>query len=140
MGVSLNITTEAWGVDDKSWLKHQFGFDTARSCTLNASLFTADHLLDGIIPSGIVLGRVTASGLYGPYDNAASDGRQVAVGFLLNGARVRRDADETGTITRIAGQFLWQCIVNESKLPNFVAATGKIDGPGKADLIHVRFE
>lgn len=31
---------------------------------------------------GTVLGRITTSGLYGPYDDAATDGRQTAVGIL----------------------------------------------------------
>lgn len=40
----------------------------------------------GMCPTGLVLGRITASGAnlgkYAPYDNAATDGRQVAAGVL----------------------------------------------------------
>lgn len=36
------------------------------------------------IVSGTVLGKVTATGKYKPYSNAASDGTEVAVGILYN--------------------------------------------------------
>lgn len=38
----------------------------------------------GIVKAGTVLGLVTASGLYKPYDNDATDGSETAVGVLLN--------------------------------------------------------
>lgn len=42
--------------------------------------------------AGLVLGKVTSSGLYAPYSNAASDGTEVAVGVLAE----RVETDEFG--------------------------------------------
>jgi hypothetical protein len=139
-GISLDITSEQWNTDDKSWLKHQLGFDTARPCTLDPALFGATELINGAIASGTVVGKVTASGLFGPYDPDGADGRETAVGLLLNGARLVRDANETGTNTGIATAFIWQGIVDESKLPALAGTEGIVDAAAKADLPHVRFE
>jgi hypothetical protein len=53
---------------------------------------TIDHLLvpadaDGrrIIKGGTALGKVTATGKYGPYSNALADGREVGTGLLFPG-------------------------------------------------------
>jgi len=35
------------------------------------------------LPSGLVLGQITASGKYGPYDDGASDGREDAAGIMV---------------------------------------------------------
>ncbi|MFJ9371385.1 head decoration protein [Nocardia sp. NPDC101769] len=37
-----------------------------------------------VMVPGVVLGKITATGKYGPYDPNASDGRQTATGFLLS--------------------------------------------------------
>jgi hypothetical protein len=73
---------------------------------LNGDLFPAGTFPDGVVPSGTVLGIVTATGLAGPYDDAALDGRQTAVGHLVNETRVKaggRDLQavlHAGTVTR----------------------------------------
>lgn len=36
----------------------------------------------GVLPAGQVLGKVTASGKYAPYSNAANDGTEAAAGIL----------------------------------------------------------
>lgn len=76
-------------VEDRSWLGDADGTDSCRSITLVSALFVqATHFPDGVLRSGIVLGRITAAGatqgMYGPYSDAAVDGRQVAKGFLFN--------------------------------------------------------
>lgn len=35
-----------------------------------------------VIPSGVAVGLITATGLYGPFDTAAADGRQTLAGFI----------------------------------------------------------
>ena len=140
MGISLNITTESWGVDSKHWLASRKGFDTCRSVTLDLSKFVAAHYSGGYIPSGTVLGKVTATGLYGPYDDAATDGRQTATGFLFDGVRV---ADKDGnSFTASGAAMLWEGIVLTSKLPAFAGtAAGELDANGQTDLANfVRFE
>lgn len=140
MGISLNITSQSWGVDSKDWLAARKGFDTCRSITLDLSKFVAAHYANGFIPSGTVLGKVTATGLYGPYDNAANDGREAATGFLFDAVRV---ADSDGnSFTRSGAAMLWEGIVLTGKLPQFAGtAAGEIDANGQTDLAaFVRFE
>lgn len=62
---------------------------TARTVTLDADTVAADSNGDKILRAGTVLGRITASGQYGPYDDAAGDGRDVAVGILLTTVNLR---------------------------------------------------
>ena len=78
--MDLSVVTETFGQDDQSWIGAAHGIDLARSITLDTSAFTeATHYPDGYILSGTPLGRITATGLYGPYDNTtpATDGREV---------------------------------------------------------------
>lgn len=72
-GINLKVTTDSWSAGDLSWLKSRKGFDTCRSITLDLSLFAAAHYADGKIPSGIALGKVTASGKYGPYTGTTEE-------------------------------------------------------------------
>lgn len=39
---------------------------------------------EGVLEAGAVLGKITASGKFGAYDNAATDGTQTAVGVLYS--------------------------------------------------------
>ena len=81
---------------------------------LDFALFTAaTHYPDGFLPSGLVLGRVTAGGLLGPYVSGASDGRQTPVGFLYNATTV-----PTPLSRRIAAAIV-DCfaVISESRLP-----------------------
>lgn len=140
-GINLKVTTESFVTDSKAWMKSQYGFNTARPCTISLAAFGVNERINDMIPSGTVLGKITASGLYGPYDNAAATGVEVAAGLLLNGVRFTRDADETGTMTASGAAFVWQGIVSESKLPVFPSSTkGEIDATGKTDLPQIRWE
>jgi len=53
--------------------------------TLDAALVPADANGDKILRGGTLLGKVTATSRYGPYDNALIDGRQDAKGVLFAG-------------------------------------------------------
>lgn len=82
--MDLSLRTDHFDSDDASWLGSSHGTDAGRSITLDVSTFTeATHYPDGYFPSGLPLGRITASGLYGPYDSEAVDGRATLAGFLL---------------------------------------------------------
>lgn len=97
-----------------------------RTVTLQRSLFDlVTAFPHGFIPSGIVLGKVTATGLWGPYSDAAVDGRTLAVGFLAVGV-----ATPLGSTGNIAAALYWHGEVVESMLP-----TGHgLDAPAKTDL------
>jgi len=96
------------------------------------------HYLNGYIPSGTAIGLVTATGLFGPYDDTAGDGRQTAYGFTYADVRAVR---YNGTIaTKVGtGAVVYDAAVSVAKLP-FQTGTGSIDANGKADLAQIRFE
>ncbi|MEV4037733.1 head decoration protein [Streptomyces umbrinus] len=124
--MNLGLITESFSQDKRDWLQGAHGTDIAPSVTLDVTKFTANtHFPDGYIKSGIPLGKITTGGKYGPYDNAAADGREVCVGFLYTGVEVvtRRGA----TLTSAVGSMLVHCAVKESKLPVAVDAAGKTD-------------
>ena len=124
--MNLGQITETFSQDKRDWLQGNHGTDIALSVTLDVSKFTAGtHYPDGYIKSGIPLGKITTGGKYGPYDDAASDGRQTCVGFLFTGVEVvtRRGV----TVTSTVGSMLVHCAVKESKLPFAVDAAGKVD-------------
>ena len=92
------------------------------SITLDMTKFVpATHYPKGFLPTGLVLGKITATGRYGPYDNTATDGREVAAGFLWEAFTPTADEEVTS---------LWfgPGSIRESKLPL------PIDAPGKVDL------
>lgn len=99
--------------ENQSWIGKSSALEDADSITLDRALFNLVATFpNGFIPSGVVLGRVTASGLYGPYSDAAVDGRTVAVGFLL--ASVPYDRDSTANIV---AALMWHGEIVEANLP-----------------------
>lgn len=96
------------------------------------------HYLNGYIPSGTAIGLVTATGLFGPYDDTASDGRQTCYGLTYGDVRAIR---QNGTVASKVGTgaVVYDAVVSVSKLP-FQSGTGSIDANGKADLPNIRFE
>lgn len=117
--------TETWIAEDRSWLGSRDGTNVTQSITLDTSTFTANtHYPDGYIKSGTVLGRITATNLYGPYSNAASDGREVAAGFLYTSTQVRSGGPDVGA------PLHWRGVIKESMLPT----NHGLDANGKTDL------
>ena len=133
--MDLKIRTESFALnEDRSWLGARLGTDVCRSITLNIALFTkATHFPDGIIKSGTTLGKVTATGLYGPYNNALANGQEVMAGHLFSSVEVPVD-NEAG---KAAGALFWMGIVKEARLP----ANHGLDAAGKTDVAgHIRYE
>lgn len=123
--MNLATSSQSFGVEDQTWLASAHATDTAEPVTLNASLFTlGTHYPNGFLKSGIVLGKVTATGLYGPYNDALSNGQEVAVGILFTSVPLPSTVDST---TKPQGAMLRHAIVIESKLVG-------IDAAGKTDL------
>lgn len=126
--MDLSLKTESFTQDRRDWLGSAHGTDVPVSVTLDVSKFDAeDHYPDGFIKSGIPLGKITATSLYGPYDDTATDGRQTLVGFLFTAQDVnaRRVAS-----TKVVGSMLWHGAIREAKLPVPVDAAGKTDVAG----------
>lgn len=129
--MDLSLKTEAFGSDDQSWLGSAHGTDATESVTLDTSTFTpATHYPGGFFKSGIPLGKITATGKYGPYSDAAADGRQTLVGFLF--AAIKAPTDNT---IDPSGAMLTHGKVRESRLPVAVDAAGKADVAGSIRFV-----
>lgn len=66
----ISVATVNYQVDKRAWLLSPHGTDPGAtpSITLDVSAFTPSvHYPNGYIPSGTPLGKITATGLYGPY-------------------------------------------------------------------------
>ena len=130
----ISVSTKQSHVEKRSWLLSPHGTEpgTTPSGTIGIALFTAGtHYPNGYIPSGTVLGRVTATGLLGPYDDDAVDGRAVAVGHLFSSITVNVGS------TKVGCAYLVHGFVGRSKLPFATDATGGLDTAAEADLKHI---
>jgi hypothetical protein len=130
--VDITVSVDTYEVEDRSWLGSRDGTEFTRTITLDLTKFVlATHFPKGYIPSGMTLGKVTATGLYGPYDNAAADGREVAEGFLFNTTKVK-----TG-VTKAGAPLHWRGVIRTNRLP----VNNGLDVPGRADMAaKFRFE
>jgi len=78
--MDLTPRTETFAVDDQSWLASRHGVGEAVSVTLDTSAFTPSiHYPDGFFKSGIALGKITATGLYGPYASQTNEAQTVTI-------------------------------------------------------------
>lgn len=129
--MDLSLKTETFGGDNQSWLDSAHGQDAATSVTIvpgAAGGFTpATHYPTGTLPSGTPLGKITATGKYGLYDDAATDGRQTLVGFLLVGQKI-------GTAGVIA-PLLRHGRINAAALPFAIDAAARADVAGRIDFV-----
>ncbi len=122
----------SWQAENREWLGSRDGTDVTQTITLCTATFTANtHYPNGFVPSGTVLGVITANGatkgMYGPYDDTATDGRQKAVGFLYSNTKVRSGGPNVGA------PIHWRGIIKSLKLP-FQSGAGALDANGIADL------
>lgn len=123
----ISVSRTQFQVEDRSWLMgpHGTGPGDNPSITLDVSAFTAGtHYPNGYIPSGCHLGRITATGLYGPYDDAVSDGRQTCAGLLVSSVKVPNPAN---TAIDVGGALLVHGFVRLSRLPFALDANGQAD-------------
>lgn len=81
-----------------SFLASEHGMFKRQGITLDASTVGADADGNKFLEAGTVLGEITATGLYGAYDNGASDGREVAKGFLLETVNLKDGNAITGML------------------------------------------
>jgi hypothetical protein len=127
------VITSTYQVENRSWLAGPHGTEpgTTPSITLDITKFVeADHYPDGYIKSGIVVGEITATGLYGPYDPAAVDGRETAKYLLFDSESVRSGQTQATNAGLVHG------FVEEARLP-YTGVTGALDAAAKTDLAHI---
>ena len=125
----ISLTSTDYQVEKRSWILSQFGQNPGEnpSVVLDQSAFTAGtHFPNGFFPSGTLLGKITALStatktVVGPYDNTATDGREVFFGFLHSSVRVPTNGSDPGGAAVVAG------FIKLSKLPITLDAAGQAD-------------
>ncbi|MER7331671.1 MULTISPECIES: hypothetical protein [unclassified Micromonospora] len=127
--MDLTVRTVGYQTEDHSWLGSAHGTEATDKIVLDLSLFTAGtHYPNGFIPSGMTVAKVTTAGanqgMYGPYNNALTNGQEVLAGHLYTNVAVN-----TGS-TRAAGALLNHGKVREANLP----ANHGLDAAGKTDV------
>lgn len=116
--MDLGITTVSTGGSDQSWLASRHGLDNGQPRTLNTSLFTSGTHYDAktkVIPSGVALGIVTATGLAGPFDASATDGREVLDGYLTAPEPIGRTDGSVAPSVIVSA--LVHGIIHQNRLP-----------------------
>lgn len=117
--MDLTTTVSSVGGSDLTWLRSDHGLSNAVDRTLDITKFTSGTHYDAvtkILKSGIPLAKVTATGLYGPYDTTAADGRQLKLdSYSLYEQNLLLDDGTTSVkIAAAAGRHL---IINAALLP-----------------------
>jgi hypothetical protein len=78
--MDLTLRTESFQTENHSWLGSAHGTDATQSITLDTSAFTANtHYPNGYFPSGLPLGKITATGRYGPYAGRTSEQQTITI-------------------------------------------------------------
>ncbi|GAA1154442.1 hypothetical protein F4556_005007 [Kitasatospora gansuensis] len=129
------ITTTANLAHGRPWLASLHGTDQTETVTIDASKLTAGtHYVASTDPtqpysrvlSGVPLGKITASGLYGPYDPAAADGRQILAGLVFDEALFAPGQP------KIPCALLWHGSARASKIPGGIDVTKITASPAGA--------
>ena len=89
----ISVTTTSYQVEKRGWLWGEHGTEPGCNPTItldftNGGFVAGTHYPNGYLPSGLVLGKITATGKYGVYDSAATDGRQNAAALLFSSVKV----------------------------------------------------
>jgi len=138
MVAMLPVRTVTYGGSDPSWLASAHGTLNNRSVTLDLSKFdftpTTGDFLNGMIPSGVVLGKITASGLYGPYDDSLMTGVEVATGFLFSDVDVRAHIEAAGSTTLTGVKALAPMMITGIILVSKLPTNNGLDTAGRVDL------
>lgn len=114
--------------ENQSWIGKTLALRDADSITLDRSAFDLTTAFpNGFIPSGVVLARITATGLYGPYADAGAGGLADAAGFLV--AAVAMDRDSLAT-SDVGAALMWHGEVIIANLP----ANSGLTAAAQADL------
>lgn len=88
----------------------------------------------GLLRSGLILGKVTATGVYKEYDDGDSDGTEVATGILLHPVYLRNPLTKAAFAsgTKVFGEMVvGNAIVDGSGIDG---SDGNLDANGRTDL------
>lgn len=130
----ISVATVNYQVDKRAWLLSPHGTDpgTTPSITLDVSAFASGvHYPNGYIPSGTPLGRITATGLYGPYSvtdevQTITEGGSGLTSYTLTYSG-QTTASISPTATAAEVQAALEALSNIA--PGDVTVTGSAGGP-----------
>ncbi|MFE5483009.1 head decoration protein [Streptomyces sp. NPDC056527] len=114
------ITTQRSVTANSEWLGGRHGTDDTDTITLDITKFTSGaHYVPStdtsqpynLFKSGVPVGKITASGLYGPFDKAAADGRAGLAGLVVAETLFAPAA------TKVPVALLWHGTVRAAKVP-----------------------
>ncbi|MEV4557179.1 head decoration protein [Kitasatospora sp. NPDC049285] len=120
------ITSSTTLTADKAWLVGLHGTDTTETVTLDVTKLTPNTHYQASadtrqpysrVLSGVPVGRITASGLYGAFDPTAVDGRQVLAGVVYAEALFSPNS------TRVPAALLWHGVVRAARVPGGIDPT-----------------
>lgn len=139
----ISLYSQPFQFEDLSWdLTPVDGGFVIQGVLDTSTLTAAQHYPNGYLKSGFVAGKVTATGFFGPYLDAAADGRTTAVGILRASVRIQRYGDGS-VIPQVGVALLVHGKVSVSKLPytsGNAAAGGYLDAAGQANLPLIYFD
>ncbi|MGW2998757.1 head decoration protein [Streptomyces sp. NPDC001155] len=129
-------TTSVTMTANRDWLASRHGTDATETITLDLQKLTKDtHYVEaaagqphGYVRSGVPVGRITASGLFGAYDPAAKDGREVFAGFVY------AEAPFTPGTTKVPAALLWHGTVKAAKIPGGIDPSKIAPSPAGAQI------
>lgn len=140
--VDFQTTSRATGENqDTRWRWSSHGEDSARPGQLDPTKFTSGtHFnlggkTDNVVPSGVALGLITATKLYGPYDAAANDGREKLAGYLNDNTGVALGA--TPATSKPTCAVLVHGIVKPSLLPIAAQRTAVLTATATCSVTYV---
>lgn len=140
---SLAIKTDTFGAtSSQAWIHDPAHVDKVGD-SLDLALFAAvsDTIANGSVLSGIAVAEVTATGLFGPYNPAATNGTQAFAGYVYDDVPTRDATTGNLGFSRVVGG-----VVRTEKLPLASAAVGtagRVDDAaittytGRTRLVHL---
>lgn len=135
--MNLTIKSQTFAVpEDHTWMGSKHGTDIADPITLDSSLFLVGTFPAGLVKSGTVLAKITATGKYAPYKSDASGGQELPIGVLMT------TVDLTGGIFGQAvsdspAALLWHGELIAAKMPMGTGASSTT--PGALDSVVTTF-
>lgn len=133
--MDLNLTrTEETVTADRRWLATRHGLDVPVSITLDLTLFTRDDYRRpghprSVLLSGVPLGRVSETALFGPWDPEAEDGRSRFTGMLL------ADVAFSPGAARAGAALLWHGMVAAAHVPGGLDPSAIADASAQITFI-----
>lgn len=139
---AFGLFSQTYNADQRTWLLDDHGTEVMPGLAIDLTKFNAgQHYANGFIPSGTVVGLLSAGGKGAPYLGTAGDGSQTAVGITFNEIPVYQPGTAT-LLTSVSVPILIHGFVNPATLPftsGNAAAGGYLDAAARTALKNIMF-